>query len=158
MSMLRGATALLLSLILAASAIAAEPPVQLDASGTVRAAALAVQLRCLVCQNQSIAESSAELAVDLRREIAKQISAGRSDREILDFMVARYGDFVLYNPPLRSHTLLLWFAPALLAFAALFALARALRNRRRQTLERPLTDSEHTEVERLLGAPSKSAR
>ena len=105
-----------------------------------------------MCQNQSIAESNAELAVDLRREINEQIRAGRSDQQIVDFMVARYGDFVLYRPPLKSHTWLLWFGPALLAIAALLAFMRALRNRRRRIGERPLTDAERAEAERLLGS------
>jgi cytochrome c-type biogenesis protein CcmH len=143
-------------LALSSSANAAKPAIQLDAAGARRAAALAEQLRCLVCQNQSIAESNAELAVDLRREINEQIRAGRSDADIRDFMVARYGDFVLYRPPVKSHTLLLWFGPALLAMAALLAFMRALRNRRRRATERPLTDAEHAEAERLLGGPAST--
>ena len=137
--------------LMASSADAAKPTVQLDATGARRAAALAEQLRCLVCQNQSIAESNAELAVDLRREISEQIRAGRSDSDIVDFMVARYGDFVLYRPPVKAHTLLLWFGPLLLVAAALIAFARAMSNRRRRATERPLTDAEHAEAERLLG-------
>ena len=73
--------------------------------------------------------------------------------DIVDFMVARYGDFVLYRPPVKPHTWLLWFGPALLAIAALIAFMRALRNRRRRTVERPLTETEHAEAERLLGSP-----
>ena len=154
--MWRAAIASVLLALAASSAIAAKPAPPLDASGARRAAALAEQLRCLVCQNQSIAESSAELAVDLRREIAEQIGAGRSDQDIIDFMVARYGDFVLYRPPVKPHTWLLWFGPVLLAAAALMAFARALRNRRRRALERPLTEAEHAEAARLLGASAKS--
>ena len=149
--MLRLAIACLLSALLS-GAIAAKSIVPLDDAGSRRAAALAEQLRCLVCQNQSIAESNAELAVDLRREINEQIRAGRSDQQIADFMVARYGDFVLYRPPLKSHTWLLWFGPALLAIAALLAFRRALRNRRQRSAERPLTDAERTEAQRLLGS------
>lgn len=154
--MLRIAIACVLLALMSSSATAAKPAAQLDATGTRRAAALAEQLRCLVCQNQSIAESNAELAVDLRREINEQIRAGRSDSDIVDFMVARYGDFVLYRPPVKPHTLLLWFGPALLAVVALIAFMRALRNRRRRATERPLTDAEHAEAERLLGEPAKS--
>jgi cytochrome c-type biogenesis protein CcmH len=149
--MLRIAIAIVLLALMSSVAIAAKPAVQLDADGARRAAALAEQLRCLVCQNQSIAESSAGLAADLRSEINTQIRAGRSDQEIVDFMVARYGDFVLYRPPVRPHTLLLWFGPALLALAALLAFMRALRNRRRRATQQPLTDAEHAEAERLLG-------
>lgn len=151
--MLRLAIACVL-LALLGSAIAAKPALQLEPAAARRAASLAEQLRCLVCQNQSIAESNAELAVDLRREIREQIRAGRSDGEIMDFMVARYGDFVLYRPPVKPHTLLLWFGPALLAVAALIAFMRALRNRRRRALDQPLSAAEHAEAERLLGAPA----
>ncbi len=154
--MLRVALAWLLLALLSGSVMAVKPAAQFDAAGARRAAALAGQLRCLVCQNQSISESNAELAVDLRREINEQIRAGRSDSDIVDFMVARYGDFVLYRPPVKSHTLLLWFGPALLAAAALVAFMRALRNRRRRASERPLTDAEHAEAERLLGRPASA--
>ena len=132
--MLRAAIACVLLALISGSVIASKPVAQLDATDTRRAAALAEQLRCLVCQNQSIAESNAELAVDLRREINEQIRAGRSDSDIVDFIVARYGDFVLYRPPVKPHTLLLWFGPALLAVAALIAFMRALRNRRRRAI------------------------
>ena len=154
--MLRIAIACVLLALLTSGVNAAKPAMQLDAAGARRAAALAEQLRCLVCQNQSIAESNAELAVDLRREINEQIRAGRSDADIRDFMVARYGDFVLYRPPVKSHTLLLWFGPALLAIAALLAFMRALRNRRRRATERPLTAAEHAEAERLLGGSAST--
>ena len=156
--MVRALLAIVLLGLMASSALASKPVVQLDAAGGRRAAALAEQLRCLVCQNQSIAESSAELAVDLRREINEQIRAGRSDGEIVEFMVARYGDFVLYRPPVKPHTLLLWFGPALLAIAALIAFMRALRNRRRRAAEQPLTDAEHAEAERLLGGSATTSQ
>ena len=152
----RAAFACVLLTLVTSTATAARTGASLDASGARRAAALAEQLRCLVCQNQSIAESNAELAVDLRREISEQIRAGRSDQDIIDFMVARYGDFVLYRPPVKPHTWLLWFGPALLAVGAVFAFARALRNRRRRAVEPPLTEAEHAEAKRLLGGPAKS--
>lgn len=82
------------------------------------------ELRCLVCQNQTIAESNAPLAKDLRQQVRAQIAAGRSDTEILDYMTDRYGDFVRYRPPLRGYTLLLWSAPGLLLLAGLLALWR----------------------------------
>ena len=91
--------------------------------------ALSSQLRCLVCQNQSLAESDADLAIDLRHTLREKIEAGQSDAEILDFMSARYGDFVLYRPPFKALTLALWLAPPLflvLGFALLF---RHLRRR-----------------------------
>jgi cytochrome c-type biogenesis protein CcmH len=128
----------------------AQPTAQ-DPVAAGRAVALSEQLRCLVCQNQSIAESNADLAVDLRRQIHEQIAAGRSDREIIDFMVQRYGDFVLYRPPFNASTLLLWIGPALLLAAGLWALARALRDRSRAAEERPLSEEERARAARLLG-------
>lgn len=80
---------------------------------------VASQLRCLVCQNQTIADSDAELAVDLRKQARMKLAEGASDKEVLDFMVQRYGDFVLYDPPLKRSTWLLWFGPFLLLLAGL---------------------------------------
>jgi cytochrome c-type biogenesis protein CcmH/NrfF len=94
-----------------------------------RAQALARELRCPVCQNQNLADSNAPLAVDLRNEIARQVAAGRSDNEVRSFMVQRYGDYVLYDPPMGLHTALLWAAPGLLL--GLFA-AMAIRGHARQ--------------------------
>ncbi|MEK6805343.1 MAG: cytochrome c-type biogenesis protein [Pseudomonadota bacterium] len=86
------------------------------------------QLRCLVCQNQTIADSNAPLAADLREQVRSQIEAGRSDDEIRSYVTARYGDFVLYNPPLKSSTGMLWIAPFVLLVLALgFVLRRLLR-------------------------------
>ena len=101
-----------------------------------RAVRLAEQLRCLVCQNQSIADSNAELAVDLRRQIREQIAAGRSDGEIVDYMVQRYGDFVLYRPPFKATTMLLWLGPALLLLIGAAVLARNLAVRRQRQADR----------------------
>jgi len=89
--------------------------------------AVSEQLRCLVCQNQTIADSHADLAVDLRNQVREKIQAGMSDRQIFDFMVERYGDFVLYRPPLKSSTWLLWFGPFLLLMAGLIFLFLRLR-------------------------------
>lgn len=96
-----------------------------------RVAAIAAELRCLVCQNQTIADSNAELAVDLRRIIRQQLAAGRSEREVLDFMAARYGDFVLYRPPLKPTTALLWGGPALMVALGGAVLWFTLRRRQR---------------------------
>jgi cytochrome c-type biogenesis protein CcmH len=125
-------------------------PTAQDPVAAARAVDLAAQLRCLVCQNQSIAESNAELAVDLRRQIDQQIAAGRSDREILDFMTERYGDFVLYRPPFNAATALLWLGPALLLVLGFFVLRRVLRDRTRAAVDRPLTDEERKRAEALL--------
>ena len=134
---------------LAAPAQTAQPTPE-DPVANKRAVQLAEQLRCLVCQNQSIAESNAELAVDLRRQIREQIAQGRSDTEISGYMVDRYGDFVLYRPPIKAITLLLWFGPLLLLLIAGFALIRHLRERRRQIERRPLTEDEQREARLLL--------
>ena len=87
------------------------------------------ELRCLVCQNQSIAESNAPLAADLRDQVSSQIVAGRSDDEILDYLTARYGDFVRYRPPLNSRTFLLWFSPGILLVAGLLIAWRIAHRR-----------------------------
>ncbi len=87
------------------------PDTPADAATEARLKQLSLELRCLVCQNQTIADSNADLAVDLRREVRSQILKGKSDQEIKDYLVARYGDFVLYKPPVQSNTSLLWFGP-----------------------------------------------
>ncbi len=132
------------------------PPTERDPVAQARAVNLANELRCLVCQNQSIAESNAELAVDLRRQIDEQIGAG--NREILDFMVARYGDFVLYRPPVRASTVLLWGGPLVLLLIGVTVAWRVLRSRRARADERPLTDEERREAERLLVASGSKGR
>ena len=150
---------LLLAALLPLGALAADAtPTELDPVAAKRAVELAAQLRCLVCQNQTIAESNAELAVDLRRPVNEQIKAGKSDREIVDFMVARYGDFVLYKPPFNVATVLLWLGPALLAIIAIVVFARTVRARNRAIVQRPLTDAERAEAERLLAQVSREQR
>lgn len=122
-----------------------------DAAEEERFRSLAAKLRCLVCQNQTLADSGAELAGDLRRELRQQIRAGRSDEEILEFMVARYGDFVLYEPPLKTTTLLLWAGPFALLAGALGAVAW-IALRRRPAPEAPELPPEVRErVARMLG-------
>lgn len=105
---------------------AAEDPV-LEA----RMLRIATELRCLVCQNQTIADSHAELAVDLRNQVKEMLKRGDSDQAIIDYMTARYGDFVLYRPPLKGTTLILWFGPGLLLIGGLGALLLVLRRRSR---------------------------
>ena len=142
-------------LLLAADAV----PTEKDPVAAARAVALSEKLRCLVCQNQTIADSNAELAQDLRRQIHEQIAAGKSDKEIVDYMVARYGDFVLYQPPVKSTTLLLWAGPALLVGIGFLVLARAVRLRREQPEEPALTTEERERAARLLGGDgTKGAR
>jgi cytochrome c-type biogenesis protein CcmH len=92
-----------------------------------RTMALAGELRCLVCQNQSLADSHAPLALDLRDQIHQQLAQGRSEKQVVEFMVQRYGDFVLYEPPLNASTALLWFGPVLLLAAGIAALRGSWR-------------------------------
>ena len=113
---------------------------------------LSEELRCLVCQNQTIADSNAELAQDLRREIRVMIRDGKSDKEIVDFMVARYGDFVLYRPPVKGITLLLWGGPIALLVLGLFLLLRYLKQRgqRLSAQEKPLSAEDARRAEALM--------
>ncbi len=109
---------------------------------------LAAELRCLVCQNQSLAESNAGLAVDLRNQIRAQLARGASEREVVDFMVARYGDFVLYRPPLKASTFLLWFGPFVLLIAGICVLIRRIRLQGK--MNRQLSEAERLRAEQLL--------
>lgn len=127
------ASALCVCLVLAAPASAAEGrPVAADTALEARLNRIASELRCLVCQNQSLAESHADLAIDLKNQVREQLTAGRSEREVIDYMTDRYGDFVLYRPPLKPATLLLWGGPLLLLIAGAWLLRRSLRAHDRQ--------------------------
>jgi len=97
-------------------------------------ASLVLELRCLVCQNQSLSDSNAELAVDMRTKVYKMLNEGKTKAEIADFMVARYGDFVLYRPPVKSSTFLLWFGPLIFIIFAAFVVFSFIR---RQSIEKP---------------------
>ncbi|MBU0654271.1 MAG: cytochrome c-type biogenesis protein CcmH [Gammaproteobacteria bacterium] len=110
---------------------------------------LIAELRCLVCQNQNLADSNSELAQDLRGKTYEMVMAGSSHTEIIDFMVTRYGDFVLYNPPVRQSTLLLWLGPLLFLLLGLGILFAFLRRKSRQTSQ-PLSDSDRQRAEQLL--------
>lgn len=145
--------AVIIALFLTCAAAAENAvPTMADPVTNKRAVQLAEQLRCLVCQNQSIAESNAELAVDLRRQINEQIAQGRSDGEIVDFMVQRYGEFVLYRPPFKAVTLLLWLGPGLMLATGLAVLIYNLRRRRGQREEQPLSAEQQEQAELLLAA------
>ena len=113
------------------------------------------QMRCLVCQNESLAGSNAELAVDLRNEIYDMMKSGQNKDEIIQFMVARYGDFVLYNPPVKPTTYPLWFGPILLFMLGAFVLFRILR-RKSETREAELTSEEQQRLDHLLKQTSDS--
>lgn len=124
--------ALALALALAAAPLAAIEPLEFaDRAQELRYQQLLRELRCLQCQNQSLADSDANVAGGLRQEIHKQMLAGRSDDEIKAFLVERYGDFVLYRPEVKSGTWMLWFGPFLILAAGGIALALHLRGRRR---------------------------
>lgn len=149
---MKGFLILLLWLLASVAFAQTAQPTTEDPVANKRAVQLAEELRCLVCQNQTIAESNAELALDLRRQIREQIAAGKSDKEITTYMVERYGDFVLYRPPVKAITLVLWFGPLLLLLIGLFGLFRYMRERGKSIDRRPLTDDEQREADRLLGA------
>ncbi len=125
-----------------------------DPAVEARLKALGEELRCLVCQNQTIADSNASLALDLRNEIRQQVAQGKSDDEIRAYMVARYGDFVLYRPPWKSTTLILWAGPfALLAVGFVILFATVRRRRKDQPAVPQAPDAQRrdrTEVEALL--------
>lgn len=122
------------AMLLGSAAVGAIAPMDFDSpEQRERFKALTEELRCLVCQNQSLADSDAGLAQDMRREVLAMIKAGRTDEEIRGFLVERYGEFVLYNPPVGPSTWLLWFGPGLLVVTGLGALMIALKRRSRQS-------------------------
>lgn len=121
-----------LMLALPMLAMAEAQPLGDDPAVEARLKALSTELRCLVCQNQTLADSGAPLAEDLRREIRELIAKGMSDKEITDYLVARYGDFVRYRPPLKPQTVLLWAGPALFLVGGAVGLWWALRRRNAQ--------------------------
>ena len=141
----------LLSTVVFASATY-EAAIADDPVAEKRLQALSKELRCLVCQNETIADSNAELAVDLRREIRGMIRDGLSDNEILDFMVTRYGDFVLYRPPVKGITLLLWAGPILLLLIGILAMRSYLKRRAVEVAvaDKPLSADEARRAEALL--------
>jgi len=112
---------------------------------------IAIELRCLVCQNQTIAESNAPLALDLRNQVREQLAAGKSEEAVVDYLVARYGDFVLYLPPFKGITLLLWLGPGLLLIAGAGWLAFRLRARAKEAEAAPhLSQDERARASALL--------
>ena len=112
--------------------------------------ALAQQLRCLVCQNETLADSQADLAQDLRQQIREQMKAGRTDQEIVGFLTQRYGDFILYKPPVKTTTYLLWFGPFVFLLGGIVMLYRYVRRRGELIREKPLTADERRRAEQLL--------
>jgi len=125
-----------------AQLIAVEPQYQ------QRYHAILEELRCLVCQNQTLADSSSELATDLRVQVKTMLEDGASDQDILDFMSARYGDFVLYNPPVKSHTLFLWLGPFILLFIGVTATLVVVNKRSKS--EQSISDEDQKRIKELL--------
>jgi len=129
---LKRSVGLIVTLLLAAVCCAEEPLVFDSAAQEARFYDLTQELRCLVCQNQNLADSDAPLAHDLRKEIFRMMQAGESDEQIKSFLVDRYGDFVLYRPPVKSNTMALWLLPAVLLAAGGVIVLLAVRRRARQ--------------------------
>lgn len=127
-----------------ATALAEDPVVE------QRLIAIAEDLRCLVCQNESLAGSRAELANDLRREVRTLIKSGKSDAEIKEFLVSRYGDFVLYKPPVKPTTWLLWFGPLLLLLGAFWLLISTIRNSQKNAAAEVLDETKRARAQALL--------
>jgi cytochrome c-type biogenesis protein CcmH len=142
--------ALLAMLALACAAVAKEAvPLGEDPKVEARLTGIAEELRCLVCQNESLIASRADLAMDLKRQVREQIKAGKSDAEIRDYMVQRYGEFVLYRPPVKSSTLPLWLGPFALVIAGFCAIWMFVR-RRRAAPEPALTGEQEARADELL--------
>jgi cytochrome c-type biogenesis protein CcmH len=139
----------MIALLWVSSVQAADIPVDFDSpSDQLRYNKLLEELRCLVCQNQSLADSHAELAQDLRTEVYNMIVSGQGNADIVKFMVERYGDFVLYKPPMNTTTWLLWFGPALLVITALMIVVVAARKNKAQRA--PLSDADRDNIRRLI--------
>jgi cytochrome c-type biogenesis protein CcmH len=128
-------SASLLAFTLSLGVAAEAPLVAADPALEKRMLSLAAELRCLVCQNQTIADSTAPLAEDLRRQVREMLARGESDKQIIDFMTQRYGDFVLYRPPLKGTTALLWFGPFALLLGGLTIFIVVLRRRARMSAD-----------------------
>ena len=126
------------------------PPMAEDPKLEARMVDISQELRCLVCQNESLASSQAELANDLRQEVRELIRSGKSDQEIKDFLVARYGDFVLYRPEVKPLTWVLWFGPFLLLVIAAIFLGVYLRQRRALAAPAAMSDDERERAKQLL--------
>jgi cytochrome c-type biogenesis protein CcmH len=121
-----------------------------------RMVGLAEKLRCLVCQNESLASSRSDLAKDLRQEVREQMKKGMSDQQIIDYLVSRYGDFVLFDPPMKSYTILLWYGPFALLLIGLVGLVLQLRKRKNTLPESQLSAEEAQRAAALLNPPKDS--
>jgi cytochrome c-type biogenesis protein CcmH len=141
---------ILFILCIAGPAIAKEAQPNEDPQIEQRMKNLTEQLRCLVCQNETLADSRADLAEDLRKQIREQMKAGKSDQQIIAFLTERYGDFVLYKPPVKATTYLLWFGPFVLLIAGTGVLYRYVKSRRKLIQEKPLSAEDRKRAEEIL--------
>jgi len=132
------------------------PSTSADPALEARMMLIAEELRCLVCQNETIAASHADLAIDLKNQIRIKLTQGQSQKQILDFMVERYGDFVLYRPPLKTTTVLLWLGPFTLLAIAAMMLVLNVRRRRRSVQPAALSDADVTKARELLANPPQN--
>lgn len=135
--------------------VADAQPVAEDPKLEKRLVSLSKELRCMVCQNETLADSRADLAEDLRREIREQMKAGKTDQEIITFLTSRYGDFVLYRPRVTPTTYLLWFGPFALLALGLGLLYRHLKRRRALIVQQPLSPEDRRQAAELLKAPGE---
>ncbi len=140
----KGVALLCLALCLSAASANEAAPAVADPVLEARMLKIATELRCLVCQNQTIADSHADLAIDLRQQVREMLQKGMTDQQIAEYMTDRYGDFVLYRPPFKSTTMLLWIGPGVLLVLGLLALVLILRRRSRMPADR--FDAEEPEV------------
>ena len=139
-----------ISICFAVVSIAKEAQPNEDPQIEQRMKNLTEQLRCLVCQNETLADSRADLAEDLRKQIREQMKAGKTDPEIVAFLTDRYGDFVLYKPPVKATTYLLWFGPFVFLGGGTIVLYRFVKRRRELIHEKPLTAAEQKQAEEIL--------
>lgn len=154
--MKRAAVPLILLVCMAFSVFAKDAqPASDDPVLEARVMNLAKELRCLVCQNETLADSRADLAVDLRNQIREQMKAGKSDKEIIAFVTERYGKFILFRPPMDPTTYLLWFGPFVLMLGGLLLLFRYVKQRRDLIVDQPLSADERRRADTLLKPSGK---
>jgi cytochrome c-type biogenesis protein CcmH len=154
---LRALCVLILSLLISLPALAVEPSEMLpDKALEARAREISRELRCVVCQNESVDDSPAEVARDIRRAVRERLVAGDTDRQVLDYMVARYGDYVLLRPPFKKRTLILWLGAPLVLLLGALGLWLTSRRRTAALATPPLTPEEKAKLEALLGARDSS--
>ncbi len=150
---------LLIALIIGCTSVFAKEaePMAADPEMEKKVNEIAAELRCLVCQNQTIADSHAELAVDLKNQVREMVKQGKTRDDVVDYMVQRYGDFVRYRPPVKPTTYLLWVGPFLLLAGGLIILVVNLRKRKELVTEAPLSQEEYQKLESILHSENKTS-